>query len=186
MMRLVCLLEEKSAKVMLDIVLPKILPSGVEFDTFFFQGKQDLEKNIEKKLKNWQTPNTVFLIMRDQDSGDCVEIKNNLLTKVKLSGREDRTLVRIACHELESFYLGDLEAVAIGLGINHPSQTSSKYRTPDRLRNAKEELRKITKNKYQPTSGSRAISPHLKIDATNKSVSFNVLINGILKLIQTT
>lgn len=180
---LVCLLEEPSAKEMLKALLPLILPDDVKFKFIVFEGKQDLEKHIERRLKNWQQPESIFLIMRDQDSGECMTIKQNLLEKVISSGKQSTSLVRIACHELESFYLGDLAAVEAGLGINGLGlkQNKKKYRTPDSLANAAEELFKLTDKKYQKVSGSRAIAPHLKVDGSNRSHSFNVLLDGIKK-----
>ncbi|WP_141698876.1 hypothetical protein [Candidatus Marithrix sp. Canyon 246] len=58
------------------------------------------------------------------------------------------------------------------------------FREPDKLSNPSEELYKLTKKKYQKVAGSRAIAPHLKIDGTNKSHSFNILLQGIKKLIK--
>jgi len=43
-------------------------------------------------------------------------------------------------------------------------------------------LEKLTGNAYQKVSGSRAIGPHLDLDA-NTSRSFNVLVAGIRRLI---
>lgn len=186
MITLVCFLEERSAQEMLKIILPKILPVEIQLQYFAFQGKQDLEKNIKLKLKYWNTPNTVFLVMRDQDSGDCSMIKQELLSKVRESGKEDVGLVRIACRELESFYLGDLSAVEQGLEVTGLTrlQDKVKFRNPDNLNNAKEELKKITKDKYQQIAGSKNIARHLKLDNSNNSTSFNVLLNGITRLIQ--
>lgn len=56
-------------------------------------------------------PDSVFLVMRDQDRADCRDVKARLQDLVRATGKQDKTLIRIACHELESFYLGDLEAV---------------------------------------------------------------------------
>jgi hypothetical protein len=48
---------------MLQVVLPKILPSNYCLSQIIpFEGKSDLDKQIEKKLKNYNTPDTVFLI----------------------------------------------------------------------------------------------------------------------------
>jgi hypothetical protein len=93
--------------------------------------------------------------------------------------------VRIACTELESFYLGDLNAVEHGLGIANlaKKQNDKKYRTPDALSNAAQELKRLTQNQYEKVSGSRAISAFLKVDGSNRSHSFNVLLAGINKLI---
>ncbi len=167
---------------MLKIILPKLIPN-IKTTVINFQGKQDLEKNIENKLKFWKTPDTVFLVTREQDSGDCQVIKEGLLQKVISSGKENVSLIRIACHELENFYLGDLLAVETGMGIANLSKRKNKkkFRTPDTILRAKEELQKIAKT-YQPVSGSRNISKCLNLDGNNKSISFNFLISGIRKL----
>lgn len=184
MKTLVCLLEEPSAREMLRSVLPRILPVDVDVKFIIFEGKQDLERQMERRLRYWQVPDSLFLVMRDQDSGDCRKIKTNLEKKVVASGKHNATLIRVACHELESFYLGDLAAVENGLTLNGLSakQNSKKFRTPDTLSNAAEELLKLTKKQYQKISGSRSIAPHLKIDGSNRSHSFNILLNGIKKL----
>ena len=183
---LVFLLEELSAQEMLKGVLPKILPEGINVRYMVFEGKQDLEKQLERKLRGWQQPNSVFLVMRDKDGGNCVTIKQRLAEKVLASGKQDATLIRIACTELESFYLGDLSAIEQGLGIQNLAkrQQESKFRTPDILSNASQELENLTQKKYQKVGGSRAIAPHLKIDGSNYSHSFNVLLTGITKLVR--
>jgi hypothetical protein len=187
-MNLVFFLEEGSAKCMLEIIAPKILNNvNIEIHYYVFQGKQDLEKQIKLKIQYWGKPDTVFLVMRDKDSGDCKEIKKNLLQKIEDTGKIDNSLVRIACHELESFYLGDLLAVEKGLLVANLSkkQNKTKYRNPDNLANAKQELKKIAKN-YTEVGGSRKIAPHLKLDDSNRSTSFKFLISGIHKLCNTT
>lgn len=185
---LVFLLEEPSAAEMLKGILPNILPEDVNVKFLVFEGKQDLEKQLERRLKGWQQPNSVFLVMRDKDGGDCLMIKQRLAEKVCASGKQAVTLIRIACTELESFYLGDLNAVQQGLEIGNlaKKQLIRKYRTPDTLSNAAQELSNLTQKKYQKVAGSRAIAPFLKIDGSNKSHSFNVLLVGIRKLVSAT
>lgn len=181
---LVCVLEEPSAEEMLKGILKRILPDNFAVHYLVFEGKQDLEKQIERRLRLWQKPDSVFLVMRDQDAGDCMVIKQNLMEKVRASGKDAVTYVRIACHELESFYLGDLSAVEQGLqltGLSKKQQTR-KYRNPDNLQNAAQEMIKLTSGNYQKVAGSRAIGPYLKIDGLNRSHSFNVLLAGIEKL----
>jgi len=180
---LVCMLEELSAKEMLMGVLSKILPEG-EFDLRFvtFEGKQDLEKQIERKLRSWQRPETFFLVMRDQDAGDCHVIKKSLRAKVLSGGRLRNTCIRIACRELESFYLGDLAAVESGLSVQGLSRLQRKISNPDSRTDPSKELEKLTKGKYSKVSGSRAIAPHLRLDGSNNSHSFNVLVEGVKSL----
>lgn len=182
MSQIVFFLEEPSAKAMLEGVLPKLLPEGVSPKYVVFEGKQDLEKRLPIRLRAWQNADAKFIVMRDQDSGDCVEIKNNLVAKCREAGKPD-TLIRIACHELESFYLGDLESVASSIGPNNlgRQQNKAKFRNPDNLNNAAQELKKLAPS-YQKVSGSRAIGPHLDID-NNRSTSFNALIAGVRRLI---
>lgn len=182
---LVCLVEDFSTKEMLAAVLPKIVSSDLNVTYIVFEGKQDLEKQIERKLSGWRRPNSVFLVLRDQDSGDCYSIKKELSVKIESAQKQDYTLIRIACRELESFYLGDLQAVEQGLGLTglSPKQKNKRLRTPDTLNNAKEELRKITNKQYQPIAGSRSIAPYLNLDGKNLSHSFNVLLSGIKDLL---
>lgn len=183
MRTLVFFLEEPSAKEMLQGVLQRILPDDIWVQYVVFQGKQDLEKNLKIKLRAWKKPNCSFVIMRDQDSGDCREIKANLADICEKAGKKD-VLIRIACHELETFYLGDLSAVAKGLELKglERKKWQRKFREPDRLANPSEEMFKLTKNIYDKVSGSRAIAPHLDLEF-NASKSFNWLIAGIKNLI---
>ena len=186
MKQLVCLLEEPAAEAMLKVVCRSILPAEVQTRYIVFEGKQDMDKQLEKKLKHWNAPDSVFLVMRDQDSSDCLTIKQSLKHKVVAAGKIDKAVIRIACHELESFYLGDLEAVEQGIGLRGLSsmQGKSRFREPDSIANAAQVLKKLTKSKYQKISGSRAIASFLKLDGANRSHSFNVLLSGIKKLIE--
>lgn len=183
MMTLVFFLEEPSAKAMLQGLLPKIAP-GVCAQYVVFEGKQDLEKRLSLRLRAWlQTESTRFIVMRDQDAGDCKAIKAALQDKCYRTGRTD-VLIRIACHELESFYLGDLTAVAQAFARHGLAQKQqrSKYRTPDHLANPAEELKKLVPE-YQKLSGSRSIAPYMDPD-NNRSASFNALVQGIRRLLQ--
>jgi hypothetical protein len=184
MINLVCLLEEPSAAEMLKAIVPRIFPGKVDVITIPFEGKQDLEKQLVRKLRYWRKPNSCFLVMRDQDAGDCRVIKAGLLQKVADAGRTEETLVRVACKELESFYFGDLAAVEAGLEIFHLARYSNKakYRTPDAITMPSDELAKITDQAYQKIAGSRAIAPHLSLDG-NRSNSFNQLISGLRRLV---
>jgi hypothetical protein len=182
MSELVFLLEEQSARVMLEGLLPRLeLPIGI-VRYIVFEGKSDLEANVILRLQHYQSSNAHFVILRDQDSGDCRGLKSSLTEKCRQAGRPG-TLVRIACHELESWYLADLAAVEHGLAIAGlaQKQNRAKFRRPDSLTNACEELEKLTNGRYQTVSGSRAIGPHLNPD-NRRSKSFAVFIQGIRKI----
>lgn len=180
---LVFFLEERSAKVMLEGFLPKILPDYVTPRYIVFEGKSDLEKKLSLKLKAWLNPRTKFVVLRDQDSGDCTVVKSSLV-KICHEAEKPGVLIRIACRELESWYIGDLKAVEAGLNVSglNKLQKKQKFRHPDTLNNVSEELGKLTQQKYQKVSGSRAIGPYLEKDR-NFSHSFQVFVSGIEALI---
>ncbi len=185
MRSLVVFTEEPSAKVMLESLLPRLLPQErCSFVCIAFEGKQDLEKQLPIKLRGWRTPNTHFIVLRDQDSGDCEAIKETLQGICGRAGKP-RTLVRIACQELESWYFGDLEAVETALQIGGLStlQEKAKYRTPDRIQCPSKELERVTKNRYQKVSGSRLIGEHLRLDES-RSASFQHFINGVRRIMK--
>lgn len=98
-------------KVFLDGFLPRLLPPEVRFETIAHQGKDNLHKKVPLLLRSWRRPDTRFVVIRDQDQGPCAPVKKRIVDLCHLGGRPD-TLVRIACRELEAWFLGDLEAVA--------------------------------------------------------------------------
>jgi hypothetical protein len=183
MNELVFFLEEESAKVLLEQILPRLIPAGSQINPRFivFDGKQDLEKQLPRKLKGYLNQRARFIVMRDQDRSDCKNAKRDIAKLCKLAGRPDAT-IRIACHELESFYLGDLRATESGLNLSGlaSKQDKSKFRDPDRLVSPSQELEKLTGKRYQKVAGSRAIAPHLNLQE-NRSRSFNHLIQAIRK-----
>lgn len=184
MTTLVLCLEEESARHLLEGILPRILPAEVSIRFIVFEGKQDLKNQLGKRLRGWLAPDTKFLVMHDQDSSDCSILKDQLRA-ICVGAGKPTTMIRIACHELESFYLGDLEAVEQALGIPGLSkqQSNRKFRSPDSLNNAAQELKKITGNKYQKLNGSRLIGPLMALDGKNTSISFGHLASGIAKLL---
>jgi len=185
---LVFFLEELSAKTLLESLLPRLLGDlAIEIQFIVFEGKSDLDKKLERRLRGWLRPNSLFVVLRDQDSADCIQIKESLVQKCVAAGRPD-VLIRIACAELESWYLGDLEATEQALGLSHLSrqQMSRKYRDPDaRVGNAAQELERMTAGTYQKVSGSREIGKYLSLDTNrNKSRSFRVFLKGIMRLVR--
>lgn len=179
---LVFLLEELSAKAMLEGLLPKILPEGVLPRFIVFEGKQPLEGQAPRRIRHYRNPNARFIILRDKDAADCRVLKARLLKLAEASGKQG-VLVRIACHELESWYLADLAAVGKGLGLPQKIaalQDTKRYMTPDQIVNPSRELEKIVPS-YQKVSGSRMIGPHL--DPNNsRSTSFSVFVRAVRKL----
>lgn len=186
MKELVFLLEEESAKAMLEALLPRMLAPEITPRYIPFEGKQDLEKRMVLKMKRYINPHARFIVMRDQDNApDCHVTKRALLERCAEAGRQGVSLVRIACRELENFYLADLAAVESALGIKGlaKQQGSAKFRNPDYLQNSSKELIELTKRTYQKVDGSRSIGQYLDI-SNERSVSFKNLIVGIKRMEQ--
>ncbi|MDD9819306.1 MAG: DUF4276 family protein, partial [Nitrospira sp.] len=148
---IVFFLEERSAKALLDTLLPRLLPpDAFSFHCIPFEGKSDLQKWVPRKLRAWQKQDT-FVVLHDQDGGNCTTLKTSLTDLCAKAGKPD-TLVRIACRELESWYLADLRAVEKGLEVKGLArhQDASKYRDPDsQQRHPAKTLQQLTSNKYK-------------------------------------
>lgn len=183
--RVEILVEEASMEECLRNLLPKVVPENWKLDENYFirkhQGKSDLKKSIRSKLpvyNNWHEPIAV-IILHDQDSADCKILKHEL---VQLSSSFRKPLlIRIVCRELESWYLGDLNAIEQA----YPKFKSKNFRNKHNLRfpdhlNAKEYLKKILPE-YREIVSSREISKYMAI-AENRSVSFQNFIRGIGKI----
>ncbi len=184
MRELVCLLEEESARALLETLLPRVLDARIQCRLIAFEGKQDLERQLTRKVRGYQNRRARFLVMRDQDSApDCRAVKGTLMNHCSAAGRAAQCVVRIACHELETIYLADLAAVesVTGVGGLARQQSQAKFRNPDLLGNAKQELRKLTRNSYQEVSSSRELGKVLQLD-NPRSSSFQQLLAAIRKL----
>ena len=112
--RVIFLLEEQSMKELLDRMLPRIFPS-LRFLCIPHEGKADLDSHIRSKLSSWRVPGDSFIIVRDNDGGDCIALKQRLRDQCQQTGHDD-TIIRIVCQELEAWYLGQPDAMAKAFG----------------------------------------------------------------------
>ena len=136
-MKLIFLVEEDSMKALLEILLPKVLSTSTSYMIIGHKGCGDLKKSIPVKLKSWQSQVVKFVIIHDQDKKECVALKKSLAELCSPYHRE--VLIRIVCHELEAWYLGDLEAVGLAYNKNFSALKNKKntclpmqYQTPKR------------------------------------------------------
>ncbi len=182
------LVEEKTMEVFLKGVLPKILPDGFTLDENCLirphNGKHELKKMLPKIVRaynNYPYP-VKALIIQDQDSSDCLDLKNSLVDLVKEHNPNLNFLVRIACRELENWYLGDLPAVESIYPESRASKLikKAKYRNPDRV-NGSEEMYRFSKN-FAKVSCARKISTVISID-NNTSPSFQQFCSGLKRLL---
>lgn len=185
--RIVFLTEEPSMSGTLRLLLPRVFAHWVEEEHWIVithRGKTALEASIPKKIGHWQRPADRFVILRDNDGGDCIRLKARLRTLASARPPND-VLIRIVCQELESWFLGDLEAVraAIGRLPSRARQDSRSYRDPDKLTNAAEELKNLTAVPGK-VARAEAIAPHLHCDPSrNKSQSYGAFITGLQRFV---
>jgi hypothetical protein len=180
MTRLIFLLEEPSMKTFLEGLLPRLFPGlelGRDFLCIKHEGRSDLESSIPRKLRAWNEPDAKFIVLRDNDGGDCIQLKAHL-RQLCAEGHRDDVLVRIACQELEAWYLGDLAALAEEYAVKiAASQTGRTYRDPDRIGSPASLLKRHVPG-FQKGDGSRRMGQRLH-PGRNQSRSFQVLVAGI-------
>lgn len=182
MTTVVFLLEEPSARELLQGLLPRLLPEEVVVQYMIFEGKQDLEKRMAGRIRGWLLQDSHFVVLRDQDANpDCRAVKARLQALAVEAGRP-LTLVRIACRELESWALGDWNA--IGVAFEKPAlaaqQRKAMYREPDLLANPVDEIRKYVPE-YQKIDGARRLGRLLSPEH-NLSRSFQAFCRGVQTL----
>lgn len=180
-MNLVFMLEEPSAKSVLDIILPILLPPEVTFQTIPHRGKDDLRLSLPRKLRSWLVPDTRFVVLHDQDSNTCETLKEDLQTICRQAGRDD-VVIRIACRELEAWYFGDLEAVEQAYPGNQLQQLAEKraYRDPDNIVKPSEALERLVPG-FQKGFASKTVPCYMQMDR-NRSRSFQVFIEAMQRL----
>jgi hypothetical protein len=184
MRELVFLVEGEAERNLLDALMPRLLPAGVGHRVIPFQGKQDMEKRMNLRIRGYQNTQARFIVLRDQDSHpDCMALKQSLMARCQGTGKEAHCLVRIACTELETFYLADLAAVAQALDLPNLTkhQNHKKFRNPDQLGSPSRELKTLTGSRYEKRLGSRAIGRHLSLD-NDRSPSFRNFVAGVRRL----
>lgn len=202
-MHLEILVEEPSAEAALNNLVPKIVGDDVTFRIIVHQGKADLLKKMAPKLKaysKWITNEIKIIVLIDLDRDNCVDLKSKLNEIAEEAGLKIKTSIgelssdfqilnRIAIEELESWFLGDKNAIHLAYNkVNPSAMNASKYSHPDTISNAWEDLERILKKfKYYPgglnkIQNARMISEHMDI-YNNLSKSFNVFKTGLLQLV---
>jgi len=106
---IIFLVEDYSMRKFLEGILPRL---GFTTDTFEIKhhnGKEDLLGKLDQVIPSLSKRAKHLVVLIDQDRQDCIQLKRKLKEKMAWCAC-DYTL-RIACYELESWFLGDLEAI---------------------------------------------------------------------------
>lgn len=201
------LVEERSMGATLEVLLPQIA-EGITFKTHVFDGKRDLLRNLERRLRGYasmfNTANSFWkdaavIVMVDEDREDCRELKAQLDLAAKRAGlgtlsRPIRgrvhVLNRIAIEELESWFFGDPAAVIAAYPkVKQRSFPSAAFRNPDGISGGTWEALERVLNKHgyhmgglRKTGCASGISAHMDIDR-NRSPSFRNFRDGVARLI---
>lgn len=107
------------------------------------------------------------------------------IEKALCEGTDRQVLVRIACQEMESWYFGDMEALALAYDNPRLSKISAqkKYRVPDEIPSPKEELYRFIPEHHQ-IAGAKRVAPHMDIER-NTSESFRQFVSGVRRFAET-
>lgn len=172
----------------MEPVLRKMLsdrwPGSIEGSDWIIithSGKADLQTNLIRKMRSWSFNDPYFIILRDNDGGDCRAIKHDLLNRAEQAGKPHS--VRIVCQELEAWFLGDLAAVGAAFPGSKATQrqTKSNARNPDVFPNASQLIEQLTGSAAK-VGRAQIIAQHLNISA-NRSPSFRLLVSTIDSLV---
>ena len=161
-------------------LLPRLFPD-MNFICLAHEGKSDLEKSIPRKLRAWREPGVRFVILRDNDGGDCLLLKQRLMQSCRAAGRPD-TIVRIVCQELEAWYLGDPDALADAFVKESLRRIGRKarFRDPDAVQQPSDALKRLVPG-FRKVSGAKSMAGLLTRER-NSSKSFQVLLSGLDRL----
>jgi hypothetical protein len=195
MLHLEFLLEEPSIQPVVDVILSALSQESPPFTRKFIvhQGKQQLLRQLDRKIRAYShfIPDDFYLIVIvDQDQEDCYALKERIQREAHLNGIGHKTMTRIVVVMLESWFLGDpqaLEAAFPKLARRNLAQKSL-YRQPESrpypADDLDRELKGVGYSGYVKGRDSALIAPHLNLDPDhNRAHSFHVLLAGIHTLL---
>lgn len=173
MRQVVVLLEEDSARIVVEALAVKLGIDDARLVAIPHQGLADLKKSIRNKLSNWRSHSLPrFVILRDNDQAACKVSKGEILDLIP-PHTVDRAKVRVVMQELEAWYFGDLQAIEAAGLIKNGAQYArkAKFRNPDAIQNPKKELRKLIVPYPGQTDMARRFVKHMDV-GRNSSTSF--------------
>lgn len=192
------LVEEPSMEAFLQELLPRLLPEGCTSAIRAFQGKPDLLRKLDSRLRGYRTwlpDDWRLVVMVDRDDDDCRRLKAHLEESAERSGVRSRSRAgasrwqvvnRIVVEELEAWYFGDWQAVR-GAYPRVPSSipNRARYRDPDAISGGTwEAFERLLKRHGYFKAGmpkievARRIAAHTD-PARNRSHSFGVFRDAV-------
>ncbi len=196
--KLILFVEEYSMEVMLEGLLPHLIPD-TEFQIIRFQCKDDLLKNLQDRLRGyaqWLPEHWGLLVIVDRDDDDCANLKQRLEMSAANAGLRSKSSVnegesfqivnRIAIEELEAWYFGDWTAVRNAFPrVAEGTPRNQRYREPDAIRGGTwEALERVMQKAGYFRTGLRKVECARKIGPMmqpeeNQSPSFQAFVGAV-------
>lgn len=181
--------EEKSFEEFARAILPNIIKQ-TQLKIYSHQGKSDMEKALRSTLPIIsRIPGAKVIITRDQDSGNCMNLKQTLQDIVSHNCFSEFK-IRIVCRELECWLLGDLKAISKAYPRFKPEQyvNKSDFKTIDTLDGTDQLLLRIIPELMQyktlpKMAFAKNVAQYMNVD-NNKSVSFQHFVKAVKSLTQ--
>ena len=163
----VSMLEEHSMKVFLMVPPPRCFPALV-FHPTTHPEKKELDKSLPRKPRVQHDTATCLVTVRHQDAGDCTAVTQRLLKLARDAGNEDM-IVRIARRQLESWLLGDLQAIATAYDRPTPKNVSNtqQYRNPDTPSSLDTAVKHLLGGYRYPSTRARSRRQHFRRERRN-------------------
>lgn len=202
-MHVIFLLEEESARVLIEQLAPKLLDEETSFECIHFRGKPNLLKNLPARLRgyaSWLPDSHRLMVLMDRDNEDCTLLKKQLddmagkaglisSSRARARRRPDRPIQmvnRIAIEEIEAWYFGDVAAMRAAYPrLPKSLGQGASYRDPDAIAGGTWEALERVLQKYgyhegglEKIKAARDIGCHME-PKRNVSRSFQRFCRGL-------
>lgn len=198
-MHLEFLVEEPSAEIALQNLVPLILGEDATFSVHSYGDKPRLLRRLPSRLRgygHWLPSDWRVTVLVDCDSDDCLELKAELERMAREASLTTKTaagqggtfhvLNRIAVEELEAWFFGDVEAIVAAYGGVPPTLGSrARYSDPDHVPGGTwEALERVLQDAGHHCGGLAKIAAARDISSKmdperNRSRSFQIFRDGL-------
>jgi hypothetical protein len=188
---IIFLVEDYSMRKFLEGILPRLGFKEDFFEIKHHRGKEDLISNLRQIIPSLSKRAQQIIVIIDQDKQDCVVLKDKIKKKMAYCSCEYK--IRIACYELEAWFLGDMEAIAKCSSRFKAGffQGKKKYRDIDNIEKPSRVIEEIVsdwKERYaSKPQFAKTIAPFVSLERknfkkANRSHSFQVLLETLYEL----
>ncbi len=198
MSRLEVLVEEPSMEEALRLLLPKIVGKRARWKVINMRNKGRMLQKLPDRLRGYKQQidrgeQLKVVVLVDKDTDDCHELKKTLETMARNAGLQTKTAAgigkafhvvnRIAIEELETWFMGDTEALKSAFTSLRGVRFPSSFNNPDNGGTWERLHRFLRKNgiyrgSFPKIDAARKIARHMDL-ACNSSRSFQVFRQGV-------